>query len=149
MSNVIDKVSRALASGVSRRRALAGLTASVAAALPWTSEAKKGRRKKKKKESPFVKLQGLCAEWCAGKFETDSPAFAACVSAAKSGAGACYDPSQEGPGFYCLTKAGCSPQQTCCPGFDVILGEPIKDAECCPPGSLCVNGVNSTTGICV
>jgi hypothetical protein len=151
MADLIDEVSRALAVGVSRRGALAGVAAGAAVALPWSAEAKK-RRKKKKKPDPIAKLETLCAEWCAGKFGTVGSSFFSCVEAARNGAGPCYDSLQEGPGFYCQAKAGCSPQEICCPGFDVNLGQPIKDAECCPPGSLCVKGINSTTGasgICV
>src|SRR5688500_6776120 len=99
MGGLIDDLAKALASGVSRREALAGLVAGAALVRPWTSDAKKGRKKKKKKKKaqstqpppavppppvhppsplPFAKLQGLCDQWCRGKFSPGTPAATSC-----------------------------------------------------------------------
>jgi hypothetical protein len=163
MGGVIDDLAKALASGVSRRKALAGLAAGAAVTLPWTSEAKKGHKKKKKKNrstpqapsvqpaavSPFVKLQSLCDEWCARRFLIKDPGLTSCAKAAQSGTGPCYDAAEEGPGFFCLNKAGCTAEQTCCPGAAVDLGQKVKDATCCPPGTRCSPGISLATGICL
>jgi hypothetical protein len=165
MGSLIDNLAKSLASGVSRREALAGLAAGAAVALPWTSEAKgkKGHKKNKKKRnqptppppmppppavSPFVKLQRFCDEWCEGKFFS-GPDFTACFEAAETGAGPCYSEADGGPGFYCLNKSGCTPEQTCCPGFHLVSGFPVQDAACCPPGTRCLSGVSQAAGICL
>lgn len=179
MGDLIDDLAKALASGVSRREALAGLVAGTALALPWTSEAKKGgkknkenKKKKKKNQSneqspsaqppsaqppaaqpptelPFAKLQRLCDEWCEAMYFPNDPDFLTCIKEAESGAGECYDATLQGPGFYCLNKAGCTPEQTCCPGQQIEWGFGVTDATCCPPGKRCIAGISSATGLCV
>lgn len=166
MDSQIYKLAKALASGVSRRETLAGLLAGAAVALPWTSEAKKGRRKKNRRKrkkqtneqpptqqsptaSPFAKLQGLCDEWCQGKFLAGTPATLNCIEAAKSGIGPCYSATEEGPGFFCLSESGCTQEQTCCPDIDVALGLPVTDGICCSPGTQCFPGLNATGPICL
>jgi hypothetical protein len=175
MIGVIDDLAKALASGVSRREALAGLLAGGIFAggvfgLPWTNAAKKGGRKNKKKKkksaaivspppppppppqspppSPFAKLQRFCDEWCEGRFSSGAE-FTACVDAAEIGSGPCYSATEGGPGFFCLNKSGCTPDQTCCPGFHLVSGFPVEDAACCPPGTRCLSGVSQAAGICL
>jgi hypothetical protein len=47
MGDSLDRLSRALASGASRRLALGGVLTGIAAALPWTAEGKKKKNKRK------------------------------------------------------------------------------------------------------
>ena len=175
MSGVIDDLAKALASGASRLAALAGLLTGGtlvggAFVLPWTNEAKKKKTKKKKKKKTqttqpppsqlpppqpppsqnlFAKFQGLCDVWCRGKFSAGTPAATSCIEAAKIGLGPCYSATEEGPGFHCLGRLGCTAEQTCCPGIEVDLGQPVTGGSCCLPGFQCLPAINGTGSICI
>lgn len=130
MGEALDLFSKALASGASRRSALAGLLIGATAVLPWTAEAKKKKKKRKKK---FKKYQEFCNEWCGAKFELELKSLNECVNKAKEGQGPCYS---SGPGFYCENVLKCG--EDCCP--TIIGGDPVKDGSCCTGECVALNG---------
>ncbi len=136
MTELLDQFARSLASGASRRAALGALLAGSAAALPFTSEAKKRKTKRKKK---FKKFQESCNRWCEAKFASSGQARSACIDKAKEGKGPCYSATEEGPAFYCLTVQKCG-DLNCCP--TLVGGAPVKDGVCCstPCSLTMVNG---------
>jgi hypothetical protein len=147
MGQALDRFSKALAEGTSRRTAFAGLLASAAAALPWTAEAKKKRhrrrrrrkerdqnRKKRQQQSPFVQLQEFCDRWCRQKFGFLGSEFDSCVALAEDGQGPCYSSVDQGPGYFCSQVLECI--EECCPD-NSIGGGPVTDGECCPEGETC------------
>ena len=137
MGDAFDRLSMALASGASRRAALAGLLAS-AAALPLTASGRRRRKRTKK----FKKYHDFCRTWCGDRFMDGSNEFGQCVAKAKEGKGACY---AEGPGHFCLSLAHCSEHQVCCPFF--FSGDPVTEGECCASNEQCA-APNATAFIC-
>ena len=138
MGEAFDRLSMALASGASRRSALAGLLAS-AAALPLTAS---GRRRHNRTKG-FKKYLDFCRTWCGRRFMVGSSEFAQCVAKAKEGKGACYT---EGPGHFCLSLAHCGKEEVCCPFF--FSGDPVTQGECCAATEQC-SALNGTALICV
>lgn len=136
MGETIDRLAKGLASGSSRRTALASLLTGAAAALPWTAEAKKNKNKRKKK---FKKYQAFCRQWCGEKFGFTGKEFNNCVDKAKEGKGACYSSSSQGPGYFCREVLKCG--EECCPNLNG--GAQVTDGECCVAGESCTF-LNST-----
>jgi hypothetical protein len=134
VGEALDRISRALVSGTSRRAALGGMMAGMAASLPWTAEGKKKKRRRKKK---FKKFQESCNQWCGDKFGFSGQAFNSCVTKAKEGKGPCYSSTDQGPGFYCTHVLKCG-ELNCCP--TIIDGDPVKDGQCCTSDCQVLNG---------
>jgi hypothetical protein len=137
MGEAIDQLAMALASGTSRRAALAGVLAG-ATSLPWTAAGRRRHRNKK-----FKKYLGHCRIWCGHRFPAGSSELAQCIAKAKDGKGACF---AEGPGHFCLALAHCGKHQVCCPFF--LTGDPVTDGECCAAANQCA-APNGTAFVCV
>jgi hypothetical protein len=134
VGEALDRISRALASGTSRRTALGGLLAGSAVILPWTAEAKKKKHRHKKK---FKKFQESCNQWCGDKFGSSGQSFTSCVNKAKEGKGPCYSSTEQGPGFFCTQVKKCG-DLNCCP--DLSGGDPVTDGLCCTTDCEALNG---------
>jgi hypothetical protein len=137
MKSLIDELAKVLASGASRRGALAGLAAVAAASLPWTAEGKskkrKRRRRKKRLLEEFAPFLAYCEDWCSTEFQPEPKILLECISLAKTGQGACYeDPSA--PGFVCTKELLCPAGFTCCPNIGGVGG------DCCLGGCQAING---------
>lgn len=141
MEDMLDRLSKALASDTSRRSALGGLLAGAALTLPWNAEAK--NKKKKKQRKRFQPFQEFCSEWCGYKFGFSGKAFSTCVEKAKDGQGPCYSPVDQGPGRLCAFVLGCDNGQFCCPiFFPEQKGAPVEIGECCVKPCELLNGTN-------
>lgn len=142
MGEMLDRLSKALASDTSRRGALGGLLAGAALTLPWNAEAK--NKKKKKRRKKFQPFQQYCADWCGYKFGFSGKEFSNCVNKAKDGQGPCYSPVDQGPGRLCAFQLGCGKGLFCCPlFFPGEKGAPVQTGECCfTPCDLTVNGTS-------
>lgn len=148
MGEAIDQLSKALASGASRRAALGGALVGVAAILPWTAEAKNRKRRRKQRHRAFRRYHPYCQSWCADRFLPDAGAAQQCTDDAKQGRGACYAASEQGPGYFCHKVKKCGDGKYCCPS--VLGGSPVTEGTCCPTGSSCafINGT-AVTDLCV
>jgi hypothetical protein len=145
MGDLIDELCRSLASGASRRATLTGLTAGMAAALPWTAAARKRRRKKKTEIDPrFAKYLAECRTWCKLRFNRKNEKK--CIRRAKEGKGPCYAAGELGPGYVCHTQLACSLEADCCvayaPPFDFECS-----GHCCPAPGHCAP-INGTVANC-
>jgi len=137
VTEALDQFARALATGASRRAALGALLAGSAAALPFSSEAKKNKNKNKRKKK-FQEFQESCNLWCDARFASSIKDQTSCIAKAKEGKGPCYSATEEGPGFYCTNILICK-ELICCPTLNG--GAPVKDGECCStPCLLTLNG---------
>ncbi len=140
MSDILDGISKALASGASRRAALGGALAGAASTLPWMADAKRRNRNKSKK---FKKLLRFCQDWCGSQFMQGTPEFTNCVKKAKEGKGPCYSATEQGPGHFCTKVQPCG-KKTCCPNTTV---GPVTEGECCDKGEACM-AANGTFVFC-
>ncbi|MFN8591224.1 MAG: hypothetical protein U0031_07130 [Thermomicrobiales bacterium] len=131
MGSLIDDVSKALASGTSRRAALGALLAGSAASLPWSSEASNQKKRRR-----FKKYLEYCKQWCGFRNMVGTKQYEECVKKAKNGKGACY---RTGPGRFCLDK-DCPEGTICCPDF--VGGDPVTSGECCENPCTQINGTN-------
>ena len=138
MNSAIDRLAKALASGVSRRETVTALVAGAAASLPWTVAGKSNkqqrrRRRKQRQLKEFAPYLEYCEDWCAGEFTLGSKQLIECLQLAKTGKGACYqDPAA--PGFVCTAEPRCDKGFFCCPN---LLG---SGRECCIGGCEAING---------
>jgi hypothetical protein len=147
MSAMIDEFAKALASGASRRSALAGLLASVAAVLPWTTEAKnkakkrkKRRRQRRQRQQDIQRYLEFCEVWCGDEFGPVAEDVDACIAAAETGHGPCYSATAKGPGYFC-SKKKCGKHTRCCPNVG-FMGGPVTEGACCGKDAFCafING---------
>lgn len=133
MGSLIDDVSKALASGSSRRAALGALLAGSAASLPWSSEASNDRKQRRRR---FKKYLDYCKQWCGYRNMVGTKPYQECVQKAKEGKGSCY---ATGPGRFCLDK-DCPEGTICCPDF--VDSSRVTSGECCEDTCTAVNGTN-------
>lgn len=139
MGDTIDRLSKALASGASRRETLAVVVAGSAALLPWTTEGKSSRqqrrrRRKKRLLEKFAPYFEYCEDWCANQFNLGSKELPACINGAKTGKGPCYSEVDKGPGFICTKELTCPSGFECCP--DILS----PTGQCCVGGCQAING---------
>jgi hypothetical protein len=132
MSEIIDNVAKALASGLPRRQVLIRWAGGAAALLPFADAAARDQ---------FKRLQSYCEDWC--NFEFTGTQAESCISKAKKGKGPCYSSSGDGPGFVCTKQDPCPKHKRCCP---TVVGTPVH-RTCCTPDQECV-GINETNPFC-
>ena len=132
MSEIIDNVAKALASGLPRRKVLLRWAGGLAALTPLADAAA---------SKHLNQLLTYCQDWC--QFEFSGPQAAACADKAKKGKGPCYSSKGRGPGFVCTKKSPCPAHKECCP---TVVGNPVTRA-CCSSGQQCI-GINSTNPFC-
>ncbi|MEZ4564436.1 MAG: hypothetical protein R2853_17020 [Thermomicrobiales bacterium] len=128
MSEVLDQLSRSLASGASRRRALGALLASSVSTIPLTAEGRKNRKKRKRKlRRRFAPYQQACGDWCQtnAQLPGSTVSLESCLKAAKEGKGPCFGP--DGSGAACLDQ--CPKGQFCCP--TLLNTGKVGFIECC------------------
>ncbi|MDF3040683.1 MAG: hypothetical protein K0Q71_3389 [Thermomicrobiales bacterium] len=148
MGVLLDRLAMALASGASRRTAVGGFLAGMAAAAPWTeaakSKKKRRRQRKKQRRRAIARYVDYCQSWCDERFEGDEEDIQACISAAEKGKGPCYSAAEQGPGHFCLRVKKCGKRKYCCPEVG-SEGDPVTDGSCCPKGTFCafINGTVS------
>jgi hypothetical protein len=143
MGDAIDRLSKALASGRSRREALVALATASVAFLPWTAEGKnkqalRRRRRRQRRLAQFEPFLADCEEWCASTFALGTKQRTDCIDLARTGQGACYSEIDRGPGFYCTKEQICQNGRTCCP--DISGGGPVVSGPCCVGGCDAING---------
>lgn len=131
MGETIDRVAKALASGLPRRQVLRW-AGGAAALLPFADAAAHDR---------FKRLERYCQDWC--QIEFTGPQADACAHKAKKGRGPCYSSSSGGPGYVCTKKDPCPSHKRCCP---TVFGTPITRV-CCSLDQECV-GINETHSFC-
>ena len=136
MGDAIDGLSRALASGASRRATFGGVLAGAAAFLPWTAAA----NRKKRRRRAIKRYLRYCEVWCDERFEGNEAAIQDCIAEAEQGKGPCYSRQAKGPGHFCLRVKECGRRKYCCPVING--GGPVTDGSCCEKGTFCafVNG---------
>jgi hypothetical protein len=142
MGEAIDRLAKALASGVSRRSALGGVLAGSAVLLPWTAAAKKRKKKRKQERKVYRQYLEYCHSWCGFRFGSSEAEKQSCNKAAKKGKGPCYSATEQGPGYFCHKVTPCGKNQYCCPLL--VGGSPVTEGRCCPKGTFCPN-LNGTT----
>jgi hypothetical protein len=141
MGNLLDQLSKSLASGASRRQALGALLAGSAVTLPFTADAGKKRNKKKKKLlQKFAPYQQICDDWCRLNSQQANSGvnFGLCTKDAKMGKGDCFSSSKGGVGALCVAQCDAT---TCCPSIGGA-GD-VMSVQCCS-SDLCDTAVNGT-----
>ena len=135
MSEIIDNVAKALASGLPRRKVLLRWAGGLAALTPLADAAARSK-------SEFAKYEQFCSDWCRFEFASD-PQIQSCMHKAKKGKGPCYSSQRKGPGFVCAKGNPCPSGKRCCP---TVFGDSTT-RDCCTPDQQCLN-VNSTNPHC-
>jgi hypothetical protein len=156
MGALLDRLAMALASGASRRTAVGGFLAGMAASAPWTEAAKNKRKRRRKRKNraqkerrrAIARYLDYCQSWCDARFDGNPTDIQSCISAAEEGKGPCYSAAEQGPGHFCLRVKKCGKRKYCCP--EVPDGGPVTEGACCRKGAICafINGT-FTGDLCV
>jgi hypothetical protein len=131
MTKEWDDLSKALASGVPRRKALWMFGSAVAGGVltqgPLQALARRSHA-------------GTCTQWCNKVFGAGTPEAVQCINDAAHGLGACYQCGPLGDNTGLCAGQCCPPGSVCCDGMCCPPGSTCCGGMCCPPDYVCVNG---------
>jgi hypothetical protein len=135
MTKEWDDLSRALATGVPRRKALWMFGSAVAGGVLTQGPLKVFARRSH---------TSSCTQWCNNVFGPGTPEAVQCLNDAAHGRGACYECGPQGDntglcGGQCCPTLWTGARSICCDGMCCPVGSTCCGGLCCPPNYICVN----------